>query len=148
MIDKDRFYMEKAMKMAREAYENDEVPISCIIVCEDKIIAKANNQVQLLKDPTAHAEMVAVTAACEHMGSKYLKNCTAYTTLEPCPMCASALHWSQIDRVVYAAKDEKMGYGLFSPNIMPNCDIHHGYFSEESKLLLQEFFRERREKNL
>lgn len=144
MIDKDEIWMRKAMEQAQLGNESGEVPVGCVIVCEDQVIAKGHNQTQLLKDPTAHAEMIAITSACEFLDGKYLKDCTLYVTLEPCPMCASAIHWAQVGKVVYAAEDEKRGFSKFSPTLLPNCKVSHGVKAEESSSLIQEFFRAKR----
>lgn len=146
MTDKDVFWMKKAMEQAYIAYEEGEIPVGCIITCNDNIIAKAHNQTQILKDPTAHAEMIAITSACDFLGGKYLKDCTLYVTLEPCPMCASALHWSQLGKLVFAASDPKMGFEKFQPGLLPNCKKSNGVLAEESEQLLKKFFWEKREK--
>ncbi|HOY94977.1 MAG TPA: nucleoside deaminase, partial [Catalimonadaceae bacterium] len=103
------FYMRKALSMAELGYENGEVPVGAVLVCDGKIITKAHNQTELLHDATAHAEMIAITSACAHFNSKYLKDCVLYVSLEPCPMCAAALYWTQIKTVVWGAGDEKRG---------------------------------------
>ena len=110
--------MKEALREATYAAAEDEVPIGAIIVCRGKIIGKGHNMTEKLNDPTAHAEMIAITAATEAMGGKYLNDCTLYVTVEPCPMCAGALAWSQIGKVVYGASDPKRGFSLFSPSLM------------------------------
>jgi tRNA(adenine34) deaminase len=141
----DEFFMKKALDMAQEAYDRGEVPVGALVVCEGRIIAKAQNQTEMLHDATAHAEMLALTAACAHFQSKYLKECTLYVSLEPCPMCAAALYWTQVPRVVYGAKDEKRGYSLFQPNLLhPTTQVESGLLAEESANLLRRFFKERR----
>ena len=109
-------YMKEALKEAEKALKKDEVPIGAVIVCNNKIIARAHNLTEMLNDPTAHAEMQAITMATSYMGGKYLNECTLYVTIEPCPMCAAALRWAQISKIVYGASDPKRGYSLFSPN--------------------------------
>ncbi len=106
----DEYFMKEALKQALMALDKNEVPIGAVVVCENKIIGKGHNQVELLHDVTAHAEMIALTAASSHMGAKYLTDCTLYVTLEPCSMCASAMGWAQVARVVYGASDAKRGY--------------------------------------
>jgi tRNA(adenine34) deaminase len=141
----DAFFMKKALDLAQEAYDRGEVPVGAILVCEGRIIAKAQNQTEMLNDATAHAEMLALTSACAHFQSKYLKDCTLYVTLEPCPMCAAALYWTQVPRIVFGAKDEKRGYSLFQPNLLhPTTSIESGLMAEESAYLLRQFFKERR----
>ena len=120
----DERYMREALREAMEAAEEDEVPVGAVVVCRGRIIAKGHNMTERLKDPTAHAEMIAITAASEAMGGKYLTDCTLYVTVEPCPMCAGALAWSQISRVVYGALDPKRGFSLFSPSLMhPKTEV-------------------------
>ena len=121
MEDHER-YMREALREAQCAAEEDEVPVGAVIVCRGRIIGRGHNMTERLSDPTAHAEMIAITAASEAMGGKYLNGCTLYVTVEPCPMCAGALAWSQIDRIVYGAIDPKRGYSLFSPSLLhPNA---------------------------
>jgi len=139
------YFMAKAMELAREAGEKGEIPVGAILVSEGRIIAKAHNQTELLNDATAHAEMLAVTAGCAHFQSKYLRDCTLYVTLEPCPMCAAALAWTQVKHVVWAADDEKKGCTLFSPVLLhPATSVERGIMAAESASLLREFFKERR----
>ena len=141
----DDHFMREALRQARRAAAQDEVPIGAIIVHDRQIIARAWNQVETLKDATAHAEMLAITAACAHFQSKYLRDCSIYITLEPCPMCAAALAWTQIRHVVWAASDEKKGCTLFSPGLLhPASRIETGLLAEESAVLLKDFFREKR----
>lgn len=131
--------------MAEQGYENGEVPVGAVLVCDGKIITKAHNQTELLHDATAHAEMIAITSACAHFNSKYLKDCVLYVSLEPCPMCAAALYWTQIKTVVWGAVDEKRGFSLFQPHLLhPSTEIVSGVMAEESRLLMKQFFRERR----
>ncbi|EGK03038.1 MULTISPECIES: nucleoside deaminase [Dysgonomonas] len=141
----DEHYMRQALNEAQIAFEKKEVPIGAVIVCQNRIIARAHNLTETLNDVTAHAEMQAITAAANFLGGKYLTNCTLYVTLEPCPMCAGGLLWSQIPKVVFGAKDEKKGYSLFSPNILHNkTSIISGILEEECAFLLKEFFRQKR----
>lgn len=138
-------YMKMALAQAREAAQNDEVPIGAIIVSHGRIIAKGHNMTEMLHDPTAHAEMIAITAACEAVGGKYLTDCTLYVTVEPCPMCAAALGWSQISRVVYGASDPKRGFSRFSPSLMhPKTEIISGVLENECGNIVSEFFKAKR----
>ena len=143
--DIDSFYMKQALAEASEAYRQGEIPIGAVVVCRDKIIAKSHNLTELLHDVTAHAEMQAITSAAEHLGGKYLSDCTLYVTVEPCVMCAGALGWSQISRIVYGTPDEKRGYTRFAPNALhPRTQITGGVMAEECAELMQRFFQERR----
>jgi tRNA(adenine34) deaminase len=145
LLQKDERYMAEALKEAKKAYELDEVPVGAIIVCNDMIVARAFNRTQQLKDVTAHAEMQAFTSASEHLGSKYLKDCTLYVTLEPCVMCAGASYWSQITRIVYGAKDPKLGYQRIDyPVLHPKTIITGGILENECGELLKKFFEEKR----
>ena len=138
-------YMKEALKEAYKALEKDEVPIGAVIVCNGRIIARAHNLTEMLNDPTAHAEMQAITVATSYMGGKYLKDCTLYVTMEPCPMCAAALGWAQISKVVYGASDPKRGYSLFTPNLMhPKTVVEKGVMAEECGRIVTEFFRSKR----
>lgn len=137
--------MNEALKEAKKAFEQDEVPVGAVVVVQDQIIAKAYNQVEILEDPTAHAEMLAITSAANFLGSKYLTDCTIYITLEPCLMCASALFWSKISRIVFAAADDKNGYMRFGKGVLhPKTKIEYGLMEEESRSLLQRFFEQKR----
>jgi tRNA(adenine34) deaminase len=139
-------YMNEAFKQARLAYEQGEVPVGAVVVAGNRIIARAHNQVELLNDPTAHAEILAITAAAEFLGSKYLEDCSMYVTLEPCVMCAGALNWSQIGSVYYGASDHKRGYTLIGKNILhPKTKVITGIMANECKKLLEDFFKELRE---
>lgn len=143
--DMDEKYMRKALREAGYAAESDEVPVGAVIVCRGKIIGRGHNMTETLHDPTAHAEMIAITAATEAMGGKYLNDCTLYVTVEPCPMCAGALAWSQIGRVVYGAIDPKRGYSMFSPSLMhPKTEITAGVLADECGMIVSEFFRNKR----
>lgn len=139
------FYMKKALLLAEKAYEEGEIPVGAILVCNGQIISKTHNQTELLHDPTAHAEILAVTSGCAHFNSKYLKDCELYITLEPCPMCASALYWAQLKKVVWGAADEKRGFSLYSPHLLhPTTEVESGILATESSILLKQFFKERR----
>ncbi|RMF22852.1 MAG: nucleoside deaminase [Bacteroidetes bacterium] len=141
----DRHFMKQALQEAREACRRGEVPVGAVVVSNHRIIARAHNQTELLGDVTAHAEILALTAAAQHLGSKYLHGCTLYVTLEPCPMCAGALAWAQIDRLVYGASDDKRGFMRFGKKLLhPKTRVEYGILEEEARALLQEFFRERR----
>ena len=134
-----------ALREAQRAAAEDEVPIGAVIVCQGRIIAKGHNMTERLNDPTAHAEMIAITAATEAVGGKYLNDCTLYVTVEPCPMCAGALAWSQIGKVVYGASDPKRGFSRFSPSLMhPKTEIVSGIMAEECGNIVSEFFQNKR----
>ena len=123
----------------------DEIPIGAVIVCKGRIIAKGHNMTERLNDPTAHAEMIAITAATEAVGGKYLNDCTLYVTVEPCPMCAGALAWAQIGKVVYGASDPKRGYSIFSPSLLhPKTEVVSGVLAGECGNMVTEFFRNKR----
>ncbi|CAM4128516.1 nucleoside deaminase [Zobellia nedashkovskayae] len=143
----DTYYMKKALQEAEAAYEKQEVPIGAVIVIQDRIIARAHNLTEQLNDVTAHAEMQAITAAANFLGGKYLQNCTLYVTLEPCQMCAGALYWSQISKIVYAAKDPQRGCGVMGTKLHPKTEIVGGLLETEASDLLKRFFAERRNKN-
>ena len=137
--------MREALREAMFAAEEDEVPIGAVIVCRGRIIGKGRNMTERLNDPTAHAEMIAITAATEAMGGKYLNDCTLYVTVEPCPMCAGALAWSQIGKVVYGASDPKRGFSRFSPSLMhPKTEIVSGIMADECGNIVSEFFQRKR----
>ena len=138
-------YMREALREASFAAAEDEVPIGAVIVCRGRIIGKGHNMTEKLCDATAHAEMIAITAATEAMGGKYLNDCTLYVTVEPCPMCAGALAWSQIGKVVYGASDPKRGFTNFTPSLMhPKTVIESGVLAEECGNMVTEFFRNKR----
>lgn len=140
----DTYFMRKAFDEAQRAYDLDEVPVGAVIVADHQIIAKGHNLTEQLNDVTAHAEMQSITSAAEFLGGKYLKKCTLYVTLEPCVMCAGALNWSQISKVVFGAKDEKRG-GLRYKNILhPTTEVIGGVLEEECGELLKDFFRNKR----
>ena len=141
----DLYAMQEALQEAQRAFDEDEVPIGAVITQQEKIIARAHNQTQALHDPTAHAEMLAITAACNALGSYNLARCTLYVSVEPCPMCAGALHWAQIGAVYYGAKDTKRGYSLYSPNLLhPRTTVKEGLMQTEAIVLLQLFFQKKR----
>ena len=141
----DAYYMRMALKEAVQAEKEGEVPIGAVMVCQGQIIARTHNQTETLNDPTAHAEIVAVTSATNTLGSKYLANCTLYVTLEPCVMCAGALGWAQVGRVVFGADDEKRGYSRFAPQAFhPKTEVTKGILSDECAKLLTDFFRRKR----
>ncbi|TCO04976.1 nucleoside deaminase [Natronoflexus pectinivorans] len=141
----DRYFMQQAYKEAREAFSKDEVPVGAVIVSKGQIIARAHNLTETLNDVTAHAEMLAITSAAETLGGKYLNNCTLYVTLEPCAMCAGALSWSQIGRIVFAAPDEKRGFSRLTPSpLHPKTEVVSGIMAEECSLLVKEFFGKKR----
>lgn len=144
-MEQDERYMKDALREAGMAATEDEVPIGAVIVCRGRIIGKGHNMTERLNDPTAHAEMIAITAATEAMGGKYLNDCTLYVTVEPCPMCAGALAWSQIGRVVYGASDPKRGFSIFSPSLMhPKTEVVSGVLAEECSDLVTDFFKNKR----
>lgn len=137
--------MKMALYQARIALENDEIPIGCVITYDDQIIARSHNQVEQLNDPTAHAEMIAITSATEAVGSKYLNKCTIYITLEPCFMCAGAIHWTRFQRVVYGTSDPKKGFTIYHPPILlDKVEVENGILEDECSLLLGRFFLRKR----
>lgn len=139
------YYMNEALKEALKAYEQDEIPIGAIIVCNDIVIARAHNLTEKLHDVTAHAEMQAITAASEYLGGKYLDQCSMYVTLEPCPMCAGALYWSQLGTLVYAASDDKRGYTLLNSVVLhPKTKVIGGIKQNEAAQLIKQFFVNKR----
>ena len=144
-IFSDDSFMREALKEARMAMDENEVPIGAVIVCENRIIARAHNLTERLNDVTAHAEMQAFTAAANFLGGKYLSECTLYVTIEPCPMCAGASFWTQIGRVVYGARDEKRGFTLLAvPILHPRTQVSSGVLEEECATLMRDFFRKKR----
>ena len=141
----DEKFMREALREAGYAADEDEVPVGAVVVCRGRIIGRGHNMTESLHDPTAHAEMIAITAATEAMGAKYLNDCTIYVTVEPCPMCAGALAWAQIGRVVYGAADPKRGFSLYSPSLMhPKTEITAGILAGECGETISAFFREKR----
>lgn len=141
----DEYFMKEALKEAKKAFDADEVPIGAVIVCENKIIARAHNYTERLHDSTAHAEMQAFTAAESYLGGKYLHNCTLYVTLEPCVMCAGASYWTQISKIVFGATDEKRGFKKIKQNILhPKTMLVGGVLENQCAELLKEFFKKKR----
>lgn len=144
----DEYFMNEALKEAHKAFDADEVPVGAIIVANNKIIARAHNYTERLNDVTAHAEMQAITSAANSIGGKYLNDCTLYVTLEPCTMCAGALHWSQISKIVYGASDEKKGYNSISKTILhPKTQIIKGVLAQQCSEILKNFFQNKRTKS-
>ncbi|MBQ7824226.1 MAG: nucleoside deaminase [Bacteroidaceae bacterium] len=141
----DEYFMKQALAEARKAQEEGEIPVGTVIVCNNIIIARTHNLTETLCDITAHAEMQAITAAANRLGGKYLTDCTLYVTLEPCVMCAGAIGWAQISRVVYGAKDEKRGYSRFAPAALhPKTSVTSGILETECAELMTSFFKEKR----
>ena len=141
----DERYMRMALDEARRASDMGEVPIGCIVVSKNRVLARTHNLTETLTDVTAHAEMQAVTAAANTLGGKYLTDCTLYVTVEPCPMCAGALGWAQVSRIVYGCDDPKRGYRLYAPRVLhPKTSVSSGILAEECRRLMQDFFRSRR----
>lgn len=141
----DTYFMNEALKEAQKAYEADEVPVGAVIVANNRIIARAHNLTERLNDVTAHAEMQVITAAANAIGGKYLSDCTLYVTLEPCPMCAGALHWAHISKVVYGASDEKRGYTTLSSGMLhPKTIVSRGVLEHECGSLMKQFFLSKR----
>ncbi len=143
----DTYFMKKALQEAEAAFEKGEVPVGAIVVVKDRIIARAHNLTEQLNDVTAHAEMQAITAAANFLGGKYLKDCTLYVTLEPCQMCAGALYWSQISKIVYAAEDPQRGFGALGTKLHPKTKVLGGLLEEEASALLKKFFIQKRNLN-
>ena len=138
-------YMREARREAQAASEEDEVPVGAVVVCRGRIIARGHNMTERLHDPTAHAEMIALTAATEAIGGKYLNDCTLYVTVEPCPMCAAALCWAQLGGLVYGAADPKRGFSLFSPSLLhPRTVTVSGVLSGECSELVSSYFKAKR----
>lgn len=140
----DEYFMKLALQEARTALEKDEVPVGCVIVLNNRIIARAHNLTETLNDVTAHAEMQAITAAANFLGGKYLVNCTMYVTLEPCVMCAGALGWSQISKIVVGARDDKRGFIGQNVRLHPKTEIVSGVMEEECSAILRDFFQSKR----
>lgn len=141
----DEYYMQQALKEAREAFRKDEVPVGAVIVCEGRIIARTHNLTETLNDVTAHAEILAITSASETLGGKYLNGCTLYVTLEPCTMCAGALSWAQIGRIVYGASDPQRGFSRLTPSpLHPRTEVLYGILAEECGSLVKDFFKRKR----
>lgn len=141
----DEYFMRQALAEAALAYDAGEVPIGAVVVCRGQIIARAHNEVERLSDPTAHAEVLAVTAATEYMGSKFLPDCQLYVTVEPCVMCAGALFWARLGEIIYGAGEEKFGYRHYAPDLFPRrAKIRGGLLDDEARELMQRFFAARR----
>lgn len=135
--------MKMALLQAEQAFKQGEIPVGAVVISQGKIIAKAHNQVEMLQDATAHAEMLAITAAQNYLGSKYLENCTLYVTLEPCTMCGGALFWSQIDQVIIAARDEQRGFNRLDPPVLhPKTQVQYGVMELEASKMISTFFAE------
>lgn len=143
----DTYFMKKALQEAEDAFEKGEIPVGAVVVINDRIIARSHNLTELLNDVTAHAEMQAITAAANFLGGKYLMNCTLYVTLEPCQMCAGALYWSQISRIVYGASDDQRGFKTLGTTLHPKTEVVSGILAEDASALLKRFFLERRNLN-
>ncbi len=141
----DEYFMRMAYNEALQAFDADEVPVGAVIACGNKIVARAHNQTELLNDVTAHAEIIAITSASSYLNHKYLNECTLYVTLEPCVMCAGALYWSQIGRIVYAAQDDKRGFMRYGRELLhPNTQVSFGVMMEECSTLVKDFFKLKR----
>jgi tRNA(adenine34) deaminase len=141
----DQFFMQQAIAEAKNAFQKDEIPVGAIVVCNQQIIARAHNLTESLNDVTAHAEMLAITAASDFLGGKYLKECTLYVTLEPCTMCAGALNWSQLGRLVYGTDDDKRGYARCQPALLhPKTEVTKGILANEARELIRNFFEKKR----
>lgn len=142
---KDERFMRMALEEAHLAYEAGEIPIGAVVVCKDRVVSRAHNLTETLCDVTAHAEMQAITSAANTLGGKYLTDCTLYVTVEPCTMCAGAIGWAQIPRIVYGAADEKRGFHEYAPKAMhPKATVTGGVLEKECRLLMQDFFKSRR----
>lgn len=144
-VQSDDYYMKQALREAQRAYEEGEIPVGAVVVCRNQIIARGYNQTELLHDVTAHAEIIALTAASQFLNSKFLDDCTLYVTLEPCAMCAGALYWAQLGRLVYGAPDDKRGFMRFGRAMLhPKTKLEYGVLMEESSTLLKAFFQSKR----
>lgn len=142
---KDERYMRMALQEAKAAFEAGEIPVGAVVVCKDRVVARAHNLTERLGDVTAHAEMQAITAAAATLGGKYLTDCTLYVTLEPCVMCAGAIGWSQLPRLVFGAGDDKRGYRRFAPDALhPKTEVESGVLADECAALMKDFFSKRR----
>ena len=144
MMD-DQYFMKQALLEAEKAFERGEVPVGAVVVCKDRIIARAHNLTETLTDVTAHAEMQAITAAASAIGGKYLSDCTLYVTVEPCVMCAGAIAWSQMGTLVFGAEDEKRGYQRYAPEALhPKTIVKKGIMADECAILMKQFFASKR----
>ena len=145
MQEEDKYYMKQALAEARKAFERGEVPVGAVIVCQNRVIARSHNLTEALNDVTAHAEVQAITAASDYLGGKYLTDCTLYVTVEPCVMCAGAIAWAQMGKLVYGAGDEKKGYSRLAPTALhPKTVVERGLMEEECASIMKEFFKKRR----
>jgi len=140
----DEYYMKKALQEAELAFEKGEIPVGAVVVIDNKVIARSHNLTEMLHDVTAHAEMQSITAAANYLGGKYLKGCTLYVTLEPCQMCAGALYWSQLSKIVYGASDEQRGFVKMGTQLHPKTEVVSGVLATEAADLMVRFFAERR----
>ncbi|MFN8324331.1 nucleoside deaminase [Flavobacterium sp.] len=140
----DEYFMKKALQEAEMAFERGEIPVGAVIVIDNKVIARSHNLTEMLNDVTAHAEMQAITSAANYIGGKYLKGCTLYVTLEPCQMCAGALYWSQISKIVFGARDEQRGFMTLGTQLHPKTEVKFGVMAKESSELMIRFFEMRR----
>lgn len=140
----DEYFMKKALQEAEMAFEQGEIPVGAVIVIDNKVIARSHNLTEMLNDVTAHAEMQAITSAANYIGGKYLKGCTLYVTLEPCQMCAGALYWSQISKIVFGARDEQRGFMTLGTQLHPKTEVKFGVLAKESSELMIRFFAQRR----
>ena len=144
-MDTYQKYMAEALKEAANAAAEDEVPIGAVVVCNGRIVGRGHNMTESLKDPSAHAEMIAITAATEALGGKYLDSCSLYVTVEPCPMCAGAMNWAQLGELVYGASDPKRGYNRFTPSLLhPKTKVKAGVMTEECGQAVSDFFKNKR----
>ena len=143
-MDRDEYYMREALKEARKALSAGEMPVGAVVVCGDRIVARAHNQTELLNDATAHAEMIALTAAMSYLNAKYLPDCTLYVTLEPCSMCSGAVYWSKLGRLVYGASDMQRGYEHLHCPLHPKTRVRSGVLAEEAAKLIKDFFKDKR----
>lgn len=145
MQEDDKYYMKQALVEARKAFDRGEVPVGAVIVCQNRVISRSHNLTEALNDVTAHAEMQAITAASDYLGGKYLTDCTLYVTVEPCVMCAGAIAWAQMGKLVYGAGDEKKGYSRLAPTALhPKTVVERGLMEEECASIMKEFFKKRR----
>ncbi|NPA46541.1 MAG: nucleoside deaminase [Chlorobi bacterium] len=144
MKDRDEYYMREALKEARKALSAGEMPVGAVVVCGERIVARAHNQTELLNDATAHAEMIALTAAMSYLNAKYLPDCTLYVTLEPCSMCSGAVYWSKLGRLVYGASDMQRGYEHLHCPLHPKTRVRSGVLAEEAAKLIKDFFKDKR----
>jgi len=148
-IHSDEYFMGEALKQAKLAFDEDEIPVGAVVVANNKIIARAYNQTEKLSDPTAHAEMLALTAATNYLGTKYLNECTLFVTLEPCAMCAGALYWAQLGKLIYAAADQKRGFTAVNPNMLhPKTALSRGPLEKQSSRLISDFFKRIRDRKI